>query len=341
VRRRALPAITAAVLLASLVLAGCGSKDGADEPSDSGPDAQNVAAAAQIKATWPLTGLPVTGDDEAAQTHPVMVLKMDNTYASAPQKGLGSADMVVEELVEGGMTRLAAFYYSKLPGDVGPVRSMRASDIGIVSPVKATVVTSGAAQVTINRIDHAGIHWYTEGDKGFYRDSSRHAPYNLFTKMSETATLVHQADAERPADYLPWGDEKDFPKGQPARTLAASFSGGHTTNWTFHNGTYVNENTYAGAGDEFPADTVLVLRVKVGDAGYRDPAGNPVPETQFTGKGQAMIFHDGRLVRGQWSKDSLGSPLALSTTAGDLTVPAGHTWIELVPQDGGSVTVGK
>jgi predicted small secreted protein len=54
VRRRALPAITAAVLLASLVLAGCGSKDGADEPSDSGPDAQNVAAAAQIKATWPL-----------------------------------------------------------------------------------------------------------------------------------------------------------------------------------------------------------------------------------------------------------------------------------------------
>ena len=87
--------------------------------------------------------------------------------------------------------------------------------------------------------------------------------------------------------------------------LAASFSGGHTTNWTFKDGTYVNENTYAGAGDEFPADTVLVLRVKVGDAGYRDPAGNPVPETQFTGQGQALIFHDGRLVRAQWTKESL------------------------------------
>jgi hypothetical protein len=340
VRRRTVTA--AALLTTSLVLAGCGSNDGSDDGSDGGKaDAQNVAAATTVKATWPLTGLPVSGDAEAAQKHPVMVLKMDNTYASSPQLGLGSADMVVEELVEGGMTRLAAFYYSQIPGDVGPVRSMRASDIGIVSPVKATVVTSGAAQVTINRIDDAGIDWYTEGDKGFYRDSHRSAPYNLFTKMSETETLIDQKDAERPADYLPWGDEKDFPQGQPARTLAASFSGGHTTNWSYKSGHYVNENTYAAAGDEFPADTVLVLRVKVGDAGYRDPAGNPVPETQFTGKGQALIFHDGRLVRGQWTKESLGSGLKLSTTAGDLTVPAGHTWIELVPQDGGSVTFGK
>ena len=331
----------AALLATSLVLVGCGNNDGSDDDSTDGPGAQNVAAGAEIKATWPLTGLPVTGDEEAAQTHPVMVLKMDNTYASAPQEGLGSADMVVEELVEGGMTRLAAFYYSKIPGDVGPVRSMRASDIGIVSPVDATVVTSGAAQVTINRIDDAGIQWFTEGDKGFFRDSSRHAPYNLFTDMSETVSLAKEKEAARPDDYLPWGDEKDFPQGQAARTIAASFSGGHTTNWTFKGGTYVNENTYAGAGDEFPADTVLVLRVKVGDAGYRDPAGNPVPETQFTGKGQALIFHDGRLVRAQWTKEALGSALKLATPAGDITVPAGHTWIELVPQDGGSVTFAK
>ena len=145
-RTRTVTARTAAsvavVLATSLGLASCGDSDGSDDSAGSGPEAQNVAAGATIDSTWPLTGLPVTGDDEAAQTHPVMVLKMDNTYASSPQVGLGEADMVVEELVEGGMTRLAAFYYSKIPGDVGPVRSMRASDIGIVSPVDATVVLS-------------------------------------------------------------------------------------------------------------------------------------------------------------------------------------------------------
>jgi len=331
----------ALVLTASLALAACGDDDGSKESSSDAPKAQNVAAGSTLGSTWPLTGLPVTGDAAAAQKHPVMVLKMDNTHASAPQKGLGEADLVVEELVEGGMTRLAAFYYSRIPGDVGPVRSMRASDIGIVSPVHGTMVTSGAAQVTIRRIQGAGLTFFSEGDKGFYRDSSRSAPYNLFTDLSETATLVDRDDVERPGDYLPWGDEEDLPPGQPARTLAASFSGGHTTNWRYDGDTYVNENTYAGAGDEFPADTVLVLRVRVGDAGYRDPAGNPVPETRFTGRGQAMLFHGGRLVRGTWSKSDLDAPLELSTKAGKLTVPAGHTWIELVPQSGGNVTFGK
>jgi hypothetical protein len=338
-RRTVATSALALTLLGSLGLSACGG--GSDSESGKGPEAQNVSSGSELNSTWPLTGLPVTGDDTAAQDHPVLVLKMDNTYASSPQLGLSKADMVVEELVEGGMTRLAAFFYSQIPGDVGPVRSMRASDIGIVSPVDASVVTSGAAQVTINRIKAAGIPYYSEGDKGFYRDSSRSAPYNLFTDLAQTATLTTTKQPARPADYLPWGDEKDFPAGKPAVGLAASFSGGHTTNWTYEDGHYVNQNTYAAQGDEFPADSVLVLRVKVGDAGYLDPAGNHVPETKFTGSGQAMLFHDGRLVKGKWTKSSLQAPISLATADGKLTVPAGHTWIELVPDDTGNVTVTK
>jgi hypothetical protein len=330
--------IPAVLVAASLVLAGCGGDDSSSDAE--GPDAQAVAGSSEVAATWPLTGLPVTGDDEVAQDHPVLVAKMDNTYSSAPQIGLGSADLVVEELVEGGLTRLAAFYYSDIPDLVGPVRSMRASDIGIVGPIDATMVTSGAANVTINRIKGAGIQFFAEGSKGFARDSSRSAPYNLFANLQDVATEA-QTDAARPKDYLPWGSEDDFPKGQPAKSIAASFGGGHTTNWTYDGDGYVNQNTYAEKGDTFPADTVLVLRVQVGDAGYRDPAGNPVPETKLTGKGEAMIFHGGRLVRGTWEKTDLSAPLTLSTKAGELTVPAGHTWIELVPAANGNVTFAK
>ncbi|MCW2846021.1 MAG: hypothetical protein JWN22_3937 [Nocardioides sp.] len=328
--------MTAALLLsASLLLAGCGGKDASSDETT--PASQKVAGGSTLDSTWPLTGLPVSGAESASQDHPVLVTKMDNTYASAPQLGLSHADMVVEELVEGGLTRLAAFYYSDIPGVVGPVRSMRASDIGIVSPVDASVVTSGAAARTIARIKGAGIPFFAEGSTGFARDNSRSAPYNLFANLTDVAGGIKQ-DESRPDDYLPWGDEKDFPKGQVAKTISATFSGGHTTNWSFQDGGYVNENTYAADGDEFPADTVLVLRVQVGDAGYLDPAGNPVPETKFTGSGQAMLFHDGRLVRGTWKKDSLTSALTLSTQAGKLAVPAGHTWIELVPAANGDVT---
>jgi hypothetical protein len=66
-----------------------------------------------------------------------------------------------------------------------------------------------------------------------------------------------------------------------------------------------------------------------------------VPETHLEGKGPAMIFHGGRLVRGTWSKKGLDSTISLSTKAGKLEVPAGHTWIELVPADGGDVTFTK
>jgi hypothetical protein len=323
------------VVAGSLLLAGCGGDD-KGEPDE--PDAEASSAAPEVPDTWPLTGLEVPEGQEAEQEHPVMVLKMDNTASSAPQVGLSKADLVVEELVEGGVTRLAAFYYSKVPGDVGPVRSMRASDIGIVAPVDGAMVTSGAAAVTIQRIKGAGIEFFAEGAKGFYREDSRSAPYNLFTDMKKTASLAKQ-DAARPDDYLPWGEASDLPQGQKATQIAASFSGGHTTSWVFRGKGYVNENTYAADGDEFPADTVLVLRVKVGDAGYLDPAGNPVPETKFEGKGAALLFHQGRLVRGTWSKKSLEAPIQLSTKAGKLVVPAGRTWIELVPEgNGGDVT---
>ena len=322
----------ATVLAGSLLLASCGGS-AEEQPS---PESQETAPGSTLSASWPLTGLPVTGDDSAAQEHPVFVVKVDNTASSAPQLGLGTADLVVEELVEGGLTRLAVFFYSEFPDVVGPVRSMRASDIGIVKPDAAQMVTSGAAAVTIGRLEKAGVEFHGEGSPGIFRDSGRSGVYSVMARLPELAEEVKVEEA-RPADYLPWGDEKSFPRGRKATTITASF-GGHTTNWKFAGGRYVNTNSYAAKGDEFAPDTVLVLRVKVGDAGYRDPAGNPVPETKFEGKGEALIFRDGRVVRAQWSKEDIAAPLALSTKAGELRMPPGKVWIELVPAANGDVS---
>ena len=337
-RRASLP--LAALLFGSLVLVGCSGEDPEASPAtvvtthlDGTVEEVEVPEEPQ---TWPLTGLEVGGNGSAEARHPVLVTKMDNTPSSSPQVGLGQADLVVEELVEGGVTRLAVFYYSDVPGEVGPVRSMRASDIGIVTPVGASVVTSGAAPLTLERVSGAGIEFFGEGAKGVYRDTARVAPYNLFADLGEVSSVIEQK-LVRPDDYLTWGAAADLPKGVKATKLAASF-GNHTTNWEFRDGTYVNVNSFAGQGDQFPTETVLVLRVQVGDAGYRDPAGYPVPETKFVGKGAAMLFHDGRLVRGTWTKKGLTSPVHLATKDGKLAVPAGHTWIELVPAADGDVT---
>jgi len=319
----------AAAFALGLTLAACGGGDGT---SGSGtPDSQPVSGGTKLAALWPLTGEPVTG---ATPRRPVLVTKIDNSSASRPQVGLSRADLVTEELVEGGITRLAVFYYQRLPGTAGPVRSMRASDIGIVKPAHADIVASGAAPPTLRRLKANNITFYDGGGPGYYRDSSRISPHNLMVHMKELAASLKNKKAVVPASYLPWGKESDFKGVARATKISATFSRSSTTSWSFEGGKYVNTNSNAADGDRFKPDNVLVLRVREGDAGYLDPAGNKVPETLYFGKGPALLFHNGQLVRGTWTKKSRKHPVSLSTAAGPMKVPAGHTWIELVPLTG-------
>lgn len=321
-------------LLAGLALLATACS-GDDDSSGSGEDDATQRDGGAATAVSPLTGLPTKAD---APDKPVMVVKVDNTSSARPQVGVDGADLVVEELVEGGMTRLAGFYYSKHPKLVGPVRSMRDSDVGIVSPVKGKLVASGGAPGTKKRIDEAGIDVLTEGGAGFSRDGSRTAPYNLMVDLADAADELDSADA--PDAYLPFDDVK-LKRGKKVDSFGVTFSGSSTTQWDPTKGGWVRANAPVSPRDDFVANNVLVLSVEVGDAGYLDPGGNPVPETKFTGEGKAMLFSNGRMVRGTWSKEDFDSPLELETKSGkSLAVPAGHTFIELTPKKSGSVSLG-
>jgi len=324
-------AVVAVAGTLALGAAACGSSS-----SDKAPDAQASEGGNTFAAVWPLTGEPVTGK---LPKRPIVAVKIPNTAEANPQAGMADADMVSEELVEGGITRLAVFFNSKIPDLAGPVRSMRASDIPIVRPLRATIVSSGAAPVTLNRLTRAGVPFLT-GGTGYFRDSGRVAPYNLMVHLKELVGSLRPAK-KAATPYLPWGEESDFTGTAKARSIAVKMSSFRTSQWKYTGKHYVNTNSYAPAGQQFLPDTVLVLRVREGDAGYLDPAGNPVPETKMTGKGKVLVFHDGKVQRGVWSKASVDAPLQLTTKAGaEMKVPAGRTFIELTPvdKDGGGLS---
>lgn len=333
--RRPATALTALLLAGSLALSACSGDAEPGEPEES-PEAQRTADGFTLAGQWPLTGLPAEGD---APAYPPLVVKIDNTGSSNPQIGLGKADLVAEQLVEGGSTRLAVFYHSQLPKTVGPVRSMRASDLGIIEPADAVMVASGGAPQTVRRMSSAGVRTVTEGGTGYRRDSGRVSPYNLFMDLPQLAETLKRKQPTAP--YFSWGSEGALPRGKKARSIAATFSAGQTTEWAFRKGSYVNTNSQAAAGDRFQPATVLALRVPIVDAGYKDPAGNPVPETKFTGSGEAMVFHGGRVVTATWSKKGLAASLRLKTKSGALSLPPGKVWVELVPRDGGDVRYSK
>ena len=340
--RRAIGLVACAAVVASIALAGCGGSS--PSSSSSPPASQPTQGGTKLAALWPLTGLTATG---ATPTHPVMIVKIDNTSASYPQYGLGKADMVVEELVEGGITRLATMFYSTLPTKVGPVRSMRASDIGVVTPTHAVLIASGAAPSTYGRLHQAHVKYYLMGAPGVSRDFNDPEHDLLHSVFANLQVLARSIKAKPivPASYLPWGKESDFTGVAPAIRFAVHFSGSSVTHFAYDAATkkYTNTNSHAKRGDQFHPDSVLVLRVREGNAGYLDPAGNPVPETLFFGTGTLTLFHDGQLMHGTWSKVKRDSPLVLTTAAGSLKIPAGDVWIELLPdtKGGGSLAVSK
>lgn len=337
-----------AMTAAALTLTACSSSDGDKEPTT--PDASKGTAKKLVEVS-PLTGLPMP---KGRPDNPVFVVKIENTAAGAPQYGLNDADMVMEELVEGGLTRLAALYYAKVPSKVGHVRSLRDTDIGIAAPMDGQVVASGGAAGTYRRVERAGITVFSEdgGAPGFSSDPQKSRPYNRLINLKTVAKKAKASKIRGP--YLPWTPKKSAettpapsgttpapPRRKKATRANVRFSNSTATSWKLAGGTWQRTNGHAAPGQEFKANTMIVMFCKVGDAGYTDPAGNPVPETKLEGKGRAMVFRGNTVTEVEWLKPSLEEPITFSTKAGEpYTIAPGKVFFELVPNDGGKVALG-
>lgn len=342
--------VAAVLAAATMTLTACSSSD----PSSDGPGASK-GSSEKLVAISPLTGEAMP---DGRPDHPVFIVKVENTEGGQPQYGLNKADMVMEELVEGGLTRLAAFFYSDLPTKVGHVRSMRASDIGIASPVGGQIVASGGAARTYTRVKNAGITIFSEdyGAPGFSSDPAKVRPYNRLVNLQTIAKKAKDTQIFGP--YLSWTPAKGAkatptptptstdsatPTPAPKKVTSANvgFSNSTHTRWALNGNTWQRVNGHAAAGQDFKANTLVVLFCKIGDAGYLDPAGNPVPETDLEGTGRAMIFAGSKLVEATWSKSALRSTISFTGKDGaPVTIDPGHVFVELVPQSGGSVSTG-
>jgi hypothetical protein len=268
------------------------------------------------------------------QDHPPYIVKIDNTQDSDPQIGLGSADLVTQELVEGGLTRLAVAFYDKLPNKVGPVRSMRATDVGIAKPMGASMVISGAAGYTFSKVKQAGITWLDMNNPNITRvsDGQHDELHSVMANLEGLGKAAHR-DPARPDDYFSFGDS--LPQGKPATGVDIRFSGGIASSWKYAGGHYVLQNGFMAKGDEFEPDTLIAATVTTTTAPYKDPAGNPVPVSHFEGSGKAFIFHDGQVVKATWEKADEGAHVTFKDASGkELDIPAGHVWLSLVPGKG-------
>ena len=350
----------------ALAVSGCGKKN------DDGTKSESPSASATPKPkptpTWPLTGV---ASKRASAIKPVIVVKVENDPSIRPQSGLEAADMVFEELVEGGITRFAAVFQSRFPKELGPVRSVRHVDASIASPVADFFVFSGGARPTITYIRGnvgKGIYIMTEGAPGMHRTNYHYAPHNLFlspltllaqsrkTKTPTSGFFVRKGPGALTTTPAPGPTNtgetsspspSQQPKGLPKRVSGVKlrFSASEQPQWSWSAklGAWVRSEfstpSFAKSGVRLSATNVVVIRSKTVDAGYRDPAGNFVPRTVLTGTGTGYVLTRGLRMPITWSKPDVHSQMTLKNAQGaTVTLFPGNVWVEIVPLDGGEVT---
>jgi hypothetical protein len=321
----------AAVMAAALIVTSCAQIPGtkqADEARTVAPTSTDVS---------PLTGLK----QEAAPDNPVFYVKIENTDGGEPQYGENHADMMIEELVENGATRLIGLYYSELPTKIGHIRSARTTDIALSQPVNAVIIASGSAQKTRDDILGAKIPFYVwdwRDGAGWSTDPAKAAPYHVLLDLQKMNGAVKRTATPK-QHYFTWGDgppEDDVTK--KVSKAAVRFSSKTTTRWSYSGGTWHRSPERAAPGEEFKTDTVVVIFARVTEAGYNDMSGNPVPETVVDGSGRAVILNGGTATEATWRKEKPDSTMTFTTKAGNaFGLKPGHVWLEAVPR-GGSVT---
>nr|WP_311315044.1 DUF3048 domain-containing protein [Streptomyces sp. TML10] len=313
---RAAPTATllALALTASLV-AGCTGHRGGDD-----------------RAPHPASSAP---SRSAAAGSPLAV-KIDNVPAARPQTGLGAADVVYVEQVEGGLSRLLAVYATRLPKSVGPVRSARESDLELLRQFhRPTLAFSGAQRALLPLIDQAPLRPRSADTvPGAYRrDPGRTAPHDLFLRPG---ALLPAAPGEA---ALTTGFRRGpAPSGgsprttrtvrYPAARLAFTWSPGRGGWLIAMDG---EPMTTTDSGRPAPP-TVVVQYVTVRASRYHDVLGNNTPYTETVGSGRAEVLRDGRSFAASWSRPAATDGTTF-TGADGTPVPfaAGQVWVVLVP----------
>jgi Protein of unknown function (DUF3048) N-terminal domain/Protein of unknown function (DUF3048) C-terminal domain len=289
--------------------------------------------------TAPLTGLPdPTG---VSITRPALTVKIENTPEALPQWGISEADVVYEEIVNGGITRLAAIFNSHAPTKVGPVRSVRPTDTQVVWPIGGIFAFSGGAPYAIDSIETAPVKLIDEDAAGaaMFRDPDLEAPHNLFA--SAPALFGFKGTPTPPPSLFSYRAATTKPVGAPVTKFVVPFPSIYPVTWTWDiatnswDRTIFGQSDVTGTGQRESPKNVIVMYVN-----YVNGIGTENSYADLQGSGTAMVFSGGKEIVGTWSRGSSKADIIqyLTSSGATIRLTPGQTWVELL-NDGTSLSI--
>jgi len=277
----------------------------------------------------------------AGENKQILVVKIDDTNAAHPQIGVESADVVYVEQVEGGLTRLAAIYTSKLPPLIGPIRSARISDIELLAQFGRVGFAYSGAQSKMRPVIAAANLENLSAERNppsiYGKDPDRPGPVDMILKPD---LLLERANANpkirietATASVFPFGDA---PKGETNTAIAKVKwpSAKYELRWDSTNKKwliYFNEKPNMTAnGEHLYADTAIIQIVSITPSIYGDKFGEITPFSKTTGSGKAVMLRDGFSYQISWQRNlETDVTTWMSEDGGVANFKPGRTWIFL------------
>lgn len=298
----------------------------------------------------PLTGLPVANINLIKRR--VLAVRIGNDPEIRPQEGLGKADLVYEEIMEGWWdTRFTALYLESEAERIRPIRSARLSSIHIAKQYDAALVNTGASD---------GVRWAISQTDIVNLDEYFHStPYHIlagydwrgrfYTSTDELHKYLKEKGLETTKIVKSYVFDTTAPKGSIANSVHIPYPNSCYVNWKYDNasGLYLrwvaDEPHLEGlTGEQISAANVVILYAehKATDI-VEDVTGATSIDIVLEGTGRAQVIRDGVMVEGTWKRNAENEPILYYDKQGKvIPFKPGKTWIQIVPPNY-EVVIGK
>ena len=314
---------------------------------------------------------PLTGEAKRSNGRivGVMVNNISNTARqnARPQRGLSSADLLIECKVEGGITRFCAVFHDadSIP-EIGPLRSGRDQFLQLLMPYQALYYHDGESAACTKFISVYNYSGLNIGGKSYFntpthphvahRDSRgrdvayEHTEFTSGKEIKQAAgnagiglTYANETPFFHFADYRT-AAANDLPGAPAAKTISITHSESYRTRLTYNSWgrSYKLEmynrskKAYENTVDELTGKQLTFDNAVVCFADIAAYAGDShdVQSVNYVAGGQAFLFTRGGVQVGRWEKPHPTHPLKLYTETGEeMTLNRGKTYLALVDND--------
>ncbi|TCS95897.1 DUF3048 domain-containing protein [Hazenella coriacea] len=289
-----------------------------------------------IEQTEPLTGLTTS---QKNMNHPAFMIMINNHRQARPQTGLYLADIVVEMLAEGEITRFAAFYHSASEGTIGPVRSVRNYYLDLAEGTQSITVHAGGARDALKRIQREslpsldGIH---KESQYFTRVDFRKAPHNLYTQLERLNQVIekHGYSHLTPSKSYSFHPTGSGQTGVPAHRIDLVYHPLYKVGYQYDNASqsYIRYTEGERQKDRETEQPLMMQNVLVVFAEHQivDGAGHRSIDVRSGGEG--FLFQKGESIPIEWKyRDGWMIPYVEGK---EISLISGKTWINVLPETG-------